>query len=441
MAENLNQDEGEGTPEAVFAAPEAAVRERRSPTTIVRYGHMGLIAEFTNPPHAKIRCGGKVVIQTDRGIELGETVNLTCPGCEKPINRETILRYAETCGPEYLRLNGGRILREATDADLAENRHLRESERERIASCQALIESRGLPMKLVDCEHLFGGERIVFYFMSEGRIDFRDLVRDLAREFQTRIEMRQVGARDEARLVADFETCGRECCCKNFLKTLKPVSMKMAKMQKATLDPSKVSGRCGRLKCCLRFEQDTYEDLDRRLPRLGIRISTQHGDGVIIERQILTQLLQIRTDDNQRVTVPIEDVVALNVPAPPIVAQPEAPNGARGRRERPQRSMHNHRTPSESVPAKSAAAGPGAAESSPPAQPQPEAAGNGDRPSPSGERRGRRRRRGRRGGEPDERKDRQNQGQAPATEAPVAEPASAERQAAEPPASEPDKSD
>ena len=147
-------------------------------------------------------------------------------------------------------------------------------------------------------------------FRSEGRVDFRGLVKELADEFQTRIEMRQVGARDEARLLADYETCGRECCCKNFLKTLKPISMKMAKMQKATLDPAKVSGRCGRLKCCLRYEHVTYEELDQGLPKIGARIVTEDGAGVVVARQILTQLLHIQTEGGGRLTVPVEKILS-----------------------------------------------------------------------------------------------------------------------------------
>ena len=122
-------------------------------------------------------------------------------------------------------------------------------------------------MKIVDAEHIFGGERIVFYFMAEGRVDFRELVRKLAQEYQTRIEMRQIGSRDEAKLLGDVESCGQECCCLQFLQLLKPVNMRMAKMQKATLDPSKISGYCGRLKCCLRYEDETYMDLKKSLPR------------------------------------------------------------------------------------------------------------------------------------------------------------------------------
>jgi cell fate regulator YaaT (PSP1 superfamily) len=410
---NPIENEGEGSPAGDFAVSQGNRNQRAGSSTVVRYGHMGLVGDFANPPHARFRGGNKVVIQTDRGIELGETLNLTCSGCEKAIPREQMLRYLENCGPDYLRLNGGRILREATHADLAEERHLRGSEREKLDICERLIEARSLSMTLVDCEHLFGGERIIFYFMSEGRIDFRDLVRDLAREFQTRIEMRQVGARDEARLVADYETCGRECCCKNFLKTLKPVSMKMAKMQKATLDPSKVSGRCGRLKCCLRYEQDTYEELDQRLPQIGTRVRTQAGEGTIVERQILTQLLQIQTDENQRVTVSLDDVLATGVPAPRTAPQTEQANG---RRAPSARTPPENRGAAESDDAERRPAGYRAEDPSK----------SGEPPASPGERRGRRRRRGRRSGEVDGSKDAARQESGPASEPSADKPDEAE---------------
>jgi hypothetical protein len=172
--------------------------------------------------------------------------------------------------------------------------------------------------------------------MSEGRVDFRGLVKTLASEYQTRIEMRQVGARDEARLLADYETCGRECCCKNFLKTLKPVNMKMAKMQKATLDPAKVSGRCGRLKCCLRYEHTSYEELNRRLPSVGTRVFTATDTGTVVDRQILTQLMQIQTRDGGRITVTAEALVdeaeyeRLRSAPPPQPAAHETPKTKNG---------------------------------------------------------------------------------------------------------------
>ena len=284
--------------------------EKVYPTAAVRYGYMKFVGEFSYPsPDMKFGCGAQVIIQTRRGIELGEMVSLTCEGCHKCVSREQIQRYIEASGTDYYQFGSGKILRLATDDDRNEWAHIRAEGLRTRAICQELANRHGLPMKLLECEHLFGGERMIFYFMAEGRVDFRSLVKELADELQTRIEMRQVGARDEARLLADYETCGRECCCKNFLKTLKPISMKMAKMQKATLDPAKVSGRCGRLKCCLRYEHTTYEELDRKLPNHGARVVTEQGEGVVVARQILTQLLQVQTPDGGMLTVPVEGLI------------------------------------------------------------------------------------------------------------------------------------
>lgn len=309
--------------------------EKIYPTTAVRFGRMRHIGEFSHAPDLKFTCGCKVVIATDRGIEMGDQVSLTCFGCEKSVPRDQMRAYAETCGGDAYQLKKGRILREATEADLAEWKHIEATNFDKLQTARRTSAQLELPMKVVDCEHTFGGERIVFYFLADERIDFRDLVRILAGEYQTRIEMRQIGARDEARLVADYETCGRECCCKNFLKTLKPISMQMAKMQKATLDPSKVSGRCGRLKCCLRYEHETYEELDRKLPRMGVRVRTSHGTGQVIDRQVLTQLVKIRGDDDRLVTVVVEDILEVNVPPPAPGSQADGPDDRRRGRERP----------------------------------------------------------------------------------------------------------
>jgi cell fate regulator YaaT (PSP1 superfamily) len=165
-----------------------------------------------------------------------------------------------------------------------------------------------LPMKIVDAEHILGGERIVFYFMSDGRVDFRDLVRKLAQEYQTRIEMRQIGARDEAKILGDVESCGQRCCCIRYLKSLKPVNMRMAKLQKATLDPSKISGYCGRLKCCLRYEDDIYTELKRRLPPRNTPVNTRQGRGRIIDYQVLAQMVMVELETGTRVTIPRDEI-------------------------------------------------------------------------------------------------------------------------------------
>src|SRR5205807_2004576 len=171
----------------------------------------------------------------------------------------------------------GRIVRRLTDEDRTALARVKEAETRELEVCQKLAEQRRLQMELVDVEHLLGGERIVFYFLAEKRVDFRELVKDLARELRTRIEMRQIGVRDEAKLLADYGDCGKPVCCNTHMSVMPPVSMRMAKLQKSTLDPSKISGRCGRLKCCLRFEQDVYEEFQQQLPPPGSRILTPKG--------------------------------------------------------------------------------------------------------------------------------------------------------------------
>ena len=166
-------------------------------------------------------------------------------------------RYIEQSGPEYLIRHAGKMVRPATAQDMMEKKRMQSDSAAKKRYCMETAERLGLKMTVVCVEHIFGGERIIFYFTAEGRVDFREMVRELAHEYQTRIELRQIGARDEARLLADYEICGRECCCKNCLKTLRPVNMKMAKLQKATLDPSKVSGRCGRLRAVCGLEKTT----------------------------------------------------------------------------------------------------------------------------------------------------------------------------------------
>lgn len=318
--------------------------EKIYPTCAVRYGRMRHIGEFSYAPNMRFTCGAKVIISTERGIEIGEQVSLTCHGCDKGVSRDQMREYAQASGGDAYRLKSGRILREAAPDDLLEMRHIEDGVFEKLQTCRALAADFGLDMKVVDCEHIFGGERIVFYFIAEGRVDFRELVRRLAAEYQTRIEMRQIGARDEARLVADYETCGRECCCKNFLKTLKPITMSMAKLQMTTLDLSKVSGRCGRLKCCLRFEHEGYEELEKKLPRVGMRVVTNHGTGRVIDRQVLTQLVKLEMDDGQIVSVVAEDILERQArpadpgqhgQARPRPQEGQRPRGGERRRERP----------------------------------------------------------------------------------------------------------
>ncbi len=320
-------DNRSGPPTA--GASETSAREKSRPTKVVRYGAMGWVGEFTHKPGAIFRRGERVVIQTDRGIELGEPVGVARADCDLCVPREQLQIYTRNSGSEFCRPRAGRILRVANEQDLNEQQHLNAHVREDIDFCAELAANCGLDMKIITAEHLLGGERIVFYFGSPARVDFREMVKELAHRHRTRIEMRQVGARDEARLVADYEVCGCECCCRNFLKKLRPVNMKMAKLQKSTLDPSKVSGRCGRLRCCLRYEHEGYEELAQRLPRAGTAVGTDSGPAKVLDRQILTQLLVVRIDADERVvTIPIEEIKPLDAlpePTREAAAKPPEP--------------------------------------------------------------------------------------------------------------------
>ncbi len=329
MSEEIKQD----SPRPV----ENGNRTDKTSTVAVRYGKMNHMGEFIVPKNMTIT-GGKVVIATDRGIELGEALSLSCPGCDLCISPEQMRRYAKTSGGDVYRINNGRVLRQATEGDIREQERIQVDAANKVEICRRFAREVGLDIKVVDCEHILGGERIIFYFLAEERVDFRELVRRLAGEFQTRIEMRQIGARDEARLLADLETCGRECCCKNFLKTLKPVTMSMAKLQKTTLDLAKVSGRCGRLKCCLRYEHESYEELNKRLPRNNARITTTEGIGRVVDRQILCQLVKIKTDDGRLLTVAAENILEWNAPPPDV---PEGEENSRERTFRPRPPMSN----------------------------------------------------------------------------------------------------
>ncbi len=288
-------------------------------TMVVRYGYLYEIGEFPSDLTSKVGCGTKLVIRTDRGTEIGEMLTTTCGngGCNKSISREKLLSYIENSGGrDYPFSEAGRVLRVATAQDLAEQSKLDEHKKAHINLARELVARHNLAMKIVDVEHLLGGERVLFYFVSEQRIDFRSMVRDLAHELHTRIELRQVGARDEARLTADYEKCGQHCCCKQFLKVLTPISMRSAKVQKATLDPTKISGRCGRLMCCLRYEDETYEELRKKLPKRNTRVRIEKGDAWVIDGQILTQLVLIQTDDGKREAVPMEMILEFDRPKP-----------------------------------------------------------------------------------------------------------------------------
>jgi len=230
--------------------------------------------------------GDNVVVQSERGIEIGEVAL-------------DVRKEGEKSGEPL-----GWVLRLATAEDLKRHSTFNEPSDgpgPEFLFCMERIEALELPMRLVDVERPFGGGKIIFYFTADGRVDFRMLVRDLAKRYRTRIEMKQIGVRDEAKVLGDVADCGRELCCRSFLTKLQPISMRMAKVQKTTLDPAKISGRCGRLKCCLRYEYDTYLSLKSSLPRLGTKVRVEGRPGVVVGMDVLGQEVNIQLRDGERV--------------------------------------------------------------------------------------------------------------------------------------------
>jgi cell fate regulator YaaT (PSP1 superfamily) len=277
---------------------------------LVRYGRMNELGWFEHNEAQVPKSPKRVVVKTEKGLELGQIVGQLSPyrKGQFKLNQDQLDEYYRGSEVDFACDCSGKFIRYASSADVSEEKHLRKISTEEIDCCKRFAEELNLPMKIVDVEHIFGGERIVFYFMADGRIDFRELVKKLAQEYQTRIELRQIGSRDEAKLLGDLETCGQQCCCQRFLKTLKPINMRMAKMQKATLDPSKISGYCGRLKCCLRYEDVTYQELKRKLPKKNAKVKTEYGEGKIVDTQILTQLVMVESENGERFSVPVEEI-------------------------------------------------------------------------------------------------------------------------------------
>lgn len=263
---------------------------------IVRYGAMRLLGFFSWSQPTSLFHGTRVIIHTGRGQEVGI---ILCEATEKA-----------TAGLGS-GLEDDRILRIMTPTDENEYRQMQASAKDEFLRCQKIIRNMSIIMDLVRVERIFGGERVIVYYVAEGRIDFRELVKVLAAEFQTRIEMKQIGVRDETKLLADIGDCGREVCCNSWLVAMPPVSMKMAKLQKATLDPTKISGRCGRLKCCLRYEYDSYHEISQILPAIGRLVITPDGQGRVLSQELLAQKVQVELMDHSRKVYNAKDIKAV----------------------------------------------------------------------------------------------------------------------------------
>ena len=244
----------------------------------IRFRGTGKAYHF-DPGELKLHKGDSVIVETVQGIELG-----------------TVADEAIEIPEDKLVAPLKPILRQATGEDKETHACNRQKECEAFHICQGKISDRRLDMNLVDVEYSFDSKKIIFYFTAEGRVDFRELVKDLAAVFRTRIELRQIGVRDEARMVGGLGICGRELCCCSFLNDFVPVSIKMAKSQSLSMNPAKISGVCGRLMCCLKYEQDAYEDAHCRLPRPGHVVQTGEGQGTVESVNLLKETITLRLD-------------------------------------------------------------------------------------------------------------------------------------------------
>lgn len=244
----------------------------------VRFKKVGKIYYF-DPTGIKIDVGQNVIVETARGIECGEVVisnrNVEDDDIIKPLKQ---------------------VIRVADESDMEHVKENREKEKEAFKICLEKIAAHNLKMKLVDVEYTFDCSKILFYFTADGRVDFRELVKDLAYVFRTRIELRQIGVRDEAKLLGGLGICGRPFCCKTFLGEFQPVSIKMAKEQGISLNPTKISGTCGRLMCCLKYEQEAYEDLLKVTPKVGAYVQTPDGKGTVEEINLITGIIKVKLD-------------------------------------------------------------------------------------------------------------------------------------------------
>lgn len=292
---------------------------------------------FFNPLDFELAKGDRVVVETDRGRALA-----------------TVVTPPEERAEDQLPADLKSVVRVATDEDLAMAQANVEREREAYLYCQDRIHKRNMEMKLVRAEYLFDGSKIIFYFTADGRVDFRELVKDLAHYFHTRIEMRQIGVRDEAKLIGGIGICGRELCCCTFLTEFTPVSVRMAKEQGLALNPTKISGQCGRLLCCLSYEFDTYCSLKKCLPKCGRKVQLDGIKGEVVNQDVLRQKVQVRLEDGRNVAVTAEQIEEGKGPTP--VMGEEAPrrnrpsSGGRGKSGRGE-----GRAPSPAKPASPAA--------------------------------------------------------------------------------------
>jgi len=253
----------------------------------VRFKRAGKIYYF-DPGDIEIKLGDHVIVETARGIEYGDVAI-----APRQVPESDIVSPLK------------KVIRVATKEDDEHEQENRKKEKEAFEICLKKIEKHGLDMKLIDVEYTFDNNKILFYFTAEGRVDFRELVKDLASVFKTRIELRQIGVRDESKMMGGVGVCGRILCCNSFLGEFDPVSIRMAKEQGLSLNPTKISGTCGRLMCCLRYEQEAYEELLKKAPKVGAVVNTPEGQGVVTEVSLLKERVKVKLDKDNETDVEV----------------------------------------------------------------------------------------------------------------------------------------
>jgi cell fate regulator YaaT (PSP1 superfamily) len=310
------QAERQDETEEAAGAPKAEMETIQ--VVSIKFRNRGKMYYF-DPCGYDLREGDEAIVETSKGLEIGDVVQgshaVRAAGVVQPLRP---------------------VIRPATEEDKRIANQCRQREREAFVICKKRIEAHGLEMKLVDVECSFEGNKILFFFSSDGRVDFRELVKDLAGVFRTRIELRQIGVRDEARMLGGLGICGRPFCCGTFMEEFQPVSTKMAKTQSMSLNPAKISGCCGRLMCCLRYEQPAYEELVKNVPKNGAFVETPDGYGNVTQVNVLRQYVKVKLDDKGEDSIrqyDVEDVAAVpggrprdgSQPPHVLVLKPKAP--------------------------------------------------------------------------------------------------------------------
>lgn len=257
----------------------------------IKFTEYGRIHEYDSG-HFVLKKGHKVLVETEQGLALGVV-------CTEPRPR----------GKDMPQRVLKKVFRLATPKDMEKFEKKCQLEREVYAYCYERIKERSLPMCLVSVERLYDGSKIMVYFTADGRVDFRELVRDLVQRFRTRIEMRQIGVRHQAKMFGGLGSCGRPLCCATFLSNFAPVSIRMAKEQNLSLNPAKISGMCGRLMCCLTYEREYYEEATKDIPKIGKNVDTTRGKGKVIRQNVLRETLTIMLDSGDEIEVPYDDIV------------------------------------------------------------------------------------------------------------------------------------